>query len=469
MEFFMSRLERELNKVIAKNKLELSIFIKKKLKSIPFAMKNRKELVRLLPIIIANTNMDNCNWMNNAFFVQESNFLDILIDNINNFPMEEKNGLLYKVFSIFDFLILNENQAKKVIDKLLESNYQLDTYIIESLYNVIQRDNPKVAEYMLKKYITDPKLCNACIPIVVHEEKKLRLFHQNIDFILEHIKEFDLYMLKHRLKEEEEVVLKIKNKIEENKKENVTTIVRNLYQNFLNIGGIRLEEETTKQMETILEVVYLLVEDICKNEGTKVSDMEILNSGTFSTALRIGDKVIKIGCKRGTKTFPNNPYVNAMLLRKDFPLNENISLFVEVSERVDTNTEITEEELYQLYKKVRDLHLVWFDVTTRNVGRLLKDNTIHWRQDLTITDERLGLQPMRGNEVLKAGEIVILDNDFICDENDISKEIAVYATPLQKKFEARYQQEKRMEITSNQEELEQPNLTASQEIVPKKR
>ena len=58
--------------------------------------------------------------------------------------------------------------------------------------------------------------------------------------------------------------------------------------------------------------------------------------------------------------------------------NEENKIFLEVTERVDTKTEVTTEELYQLYKKIRALGLVWTDVAKRNVGRLKKDNIVHW-------------------------------------------------------------------------------------------
>lgn len=74
-----------------------------------------------------------------------------------------------------------------------------------------------------------------------------------------------------------------------------------------------------------------------------------------------------------------------------------------------------------MYKKLRDLNLIWLDVGYRNAGRLLKDNKINWREELPLTDERLGLQPYIGSKTLKKGEIVILDNDLIYHENDHKK------------------------------------------------
>ena len=191
----------------------------------------------------------------------------------------------------------------------------------------------------------------------------------------------------------------------------------------------------------ILEIIYLIIEDVCRNEKVNIASVTRIGSGAYSNVLLVGNKVIKIGLKRATKSFPNNPYINAILLRKEFPITDNESFFVEVNERVDNECDINNEELYQLYRKLREIHLIWLDVEKRNVGRLLKGNKIYWREKLPITDEILGLEPYRGNEVLKMGDIVVLDNDLIYDENSpyIYRQSSTF---LQKEFEKRYQKER---------------------------
>lgn len=221
-----------------------------------------------------------------------------------------------------------------------------------------------------------------------------------------------------------------------------------------------------EELQTIIEVVYLIIEDICKNEKINISDTKILDSGAFSSVLEIGDKVIKIGRSRGTQTFPNNPYINATLLRKEFSLSNNNSFFIEVNEKVDTKSEISEEELYQLYKNLRDLNLIWLDVAYRNAGRLLKDNKVDWREELPLTDERLGLQPYIGTKTLKKGEVVILDNDLIYHEND--PDFPTYSHfPLYERFEKKYQEEKKESII--QQPIEEKEAGLEQGNPPKKR
>ena len=176
-----------------------------------------------------------------------------------------------------------------------------------------------------------------------------------------------------------------------------------------------------------------------KNENVKFSDITY-NGGGFSRILLIGDKVIKLG-DRVTKSFSNNPYIIAPLLRQEFAIN-NEKCFAEVTERVDTSIKPSKEELYQLYKNLRNLGLKWTDIKEANVGRLKKRNIIHWKENLNPTEEVLGLGTKKGKVILEKGELVILDADFIYDENDPNINYT-NNKPLHDEFEERYQTEKK--------------------------
>ena len=195
-----------------------------------------------------------------------------------------------------------------------------------------------------------------------------------------------------------------------------------------------------------------MILEVMKNENVKFSAITY-NSGGFSRVLLIGDKVIKIG-DRVTKKFPNNPYIIAPLLRKKLEINGE-SCFTEVTERVDTDKQISREELYLLFKNLRNLGLVWTDIKETNVGRLRKDNIIHWQENLYPTDEILGLDTKRGQTLLKAGDLVILDADFIYDENDPNIQ-HTDRKAIFDEFERRYQMEKKQSkegIIHNKEDV----------------
>lgn len=91
------------------------------------------------------------------------------------------------------------------------------------------------------------------------------------------------------------------------------------------------------------------------------------------------------------------------------------------------------KELYQLYKKIRYLGLVWTDVAKRNVGRLKKDNIVHWNTPLYPTDEALELKKYINAPQLKKGDLIILDADHIYEGYKYNL--------TNKEFEDRYQEE----------------------------
>ena len=72
-------------------------------------------------------------------------------------------------------------------------------------------------------------------------------------------------------------IQKIKRKIDLTKKESITTTIKRSYNYFLeekekSIIDKKMEEE----LQTIIEIVYLIIEDVCKNEKINISDTNIL-------------------------------------------------------------------------------------------------------------------------------------------------------------------------------------------------
>lgn len=294
---------------------------------------------------------------------------------------------------------------------------------------------------MLDTYLKNEKTCNLIIEIMFSKEICPNLILENLNEILkkEHL---DLLAFKTNITNNPEAITKINTTIQNNPKHHLIKSITKICIDFIGIEPTNLSTYETKNFNTILEIIYLIIEDICKNEQIPLSNIEILNCGAFSVVLQIGHKVLKIGCSRATKSFPNNPYISAILLRKEFFINEKTSIFLEVNEKSNTQTKISKKELYQLYKNLRNLQLVWIDIAERNVGKLPKKNKIYWREELPLTDDRLGLAPYRDTTTLQKGDLVIIDNDLIFDEND--PEIVHYNCALQKEFEAKYQLEKKI-------------------------
>lgn len=195
--------------------------------------------------------------------------------------------------------------------------------------------------------------------------------------------------------------------------------------------------------KTLVDTLKLAIKEICQNEGVTYGDLEYLGAGGYSYVIGVGNKVIKIGKDRETKTFPNNPYIIAPLMRESIPVSDmGDSVFLEVMEKVDTKTKVTEEDLYQLYRKIRNIGLIWTDAEKGNVGFLLKDNVVHWNEPLAPSDESLELGKFREAPLLKKGELALLDADSLYDE----KTPGLWESFKYNKYELRYREERAKEM-----------------------
>lgn len=209
------------------------------------------------------------------------------------------------------------------------------------------------------------------------------------------------------------------------------------------------------------ELVALFIEDMMKHENVLLKDVVSAGSGKTGINLKIGEYILKVGRTRRTKTFRNNPRILQPIIRREIEVSTEEKIFVEVQNEVDTEWFKREknvfETMYQVYKDIRDAGLFWSDVGFRNVGKLLKDNKINYEttvHDLEGNIIRKEIEPaekatgIKGgtDKILKAGDYVILDTDFIFEENDLpdnrtTKEMLIDL--FYNNFELRYMREKK--------------------------
>jgi hypothetical protein len=287
--------------------------------------------------------------------------------------------------------------------------------------------------------------CDIPYSAIKYKGNNKQIIYDNLPLFIENAQ--NLYTLMNFVKDNPIALSQVKDYIDNNEEKAINSI-------FCETDNlVKIKDPTLK------EIIKLMVLDVMKNENVKFSEITY-NGGGFSRVLLIGNKVIKLG-NRVTKNFPNNPYIIAPLLRKELEFNGE-SCFAEITERVDTSTKPSKEELYQLFKNLRNLNLIWTDIKEINVGRLKRENIIHWRENLNLTEEVLGLDTKRGETILKDGDLVILDADFIYDENDpninYSNNKALY-----NEFEERYQKEKK--IIENQEKNKNLNVNEFHESI----
>ena len=110
---------------------------------------------------------------------------------------------------------------------------------------------------------------------------------------------------------------------------------------------------------------------------------------------------------------------------------------MEINEEVDTKN-ITDADVYYVYKELRKQRLVWTDPKKENLGRLIKDNKIYFDGVDKVDKNSTGFLT-DSDYSLKAGDLVIIDTDFIYDEDDL--DYLNHVTFLWPRFEQRYQDE----------------------------
>lgn len=416
----------QVDRAIKKGKLETFMLKKGK--------KDKEKIKNYSNYIIENSH--TYDWLLSYFLVYDGEeLLEAIIDNYDKIK-ETNYEMLYIIRKICTF---QSEKAIIYLDKLVP---KLESYNIRELMEEL-KDKDEILIHIIDKYITDKNVGLDLAESLLRKKIYTNKVYENIDSIIENNSN-NLFKLLITNELPEEIRTKIKKTIahsEDYLEETVQTILKDIYKSQYTKEKIKVGSDTIK----------ILIKEICQNENKDYGDIKYLGAGTFSYVLGIGNKVIKIGRRRNTKTFPNNPFIITPLMRETIEIDNDLSIFLEVTEKVETNIEITDEELYNLYKNLRKIGLVWTDMAWRNVGRLTKDNIIHWNTKLEPTNESLELQEKRGDIVLKKGSLVILDADHIYDEKteEAQKELS------SSKYEERYQKE----LTSSQyEEQHQKKL-----------
>lgn len=400
-----------LNKALSSNRIgKLEAFLLKEGK------RNKDKIRKYADYILKNCS--DYNWITSYLIMYDG---DELIDAIiNNYNKLKENNI--DTYSIINRITKYSNDKLiSYIDKLIPV---IDDFTLRNILDKI-KDNEEVMNYIIDKYLINSTISIKLTSFLLKNNLYIDKVYQNFDNIISNnIK--DLYELKKQGTLNEEASTKI-SKIVQNNEEYLNNTIEDI------LKEIYGEKFNSKDFKVGIDTIKIIIKELCQNENKTYGDIEYLGKGTFSYVLAVGDKVLKIGIKRYTNSFPNNPYIITPLLRESIKINEENKIFLEVTERVDTKTEVTTEELYQLYKKIRALGLVWTDVAKRNVGRLKKDNIVHWNTPLYPTDEALELKKYINASQLKKGDLIILDADHIYEGYKYNL--------TNKEFEDRYQEE----------------------------
>ena len=137
----------------------------------------------------------------------------------------------------------------------------------------------------------------------------------------------------------------------------------------------------------------------------------------------------------------NNKRFLKPLYRSEILDNDKKSFLfcIEITEYVDTSN-ITKDDVYMIYKELREKGLVWSDCKESNLGRLIKDNRVYFN-DIDYVSKKATGYDCDNSEVLKKGDLVIVDTDFIYDEEEFFMNGYFPISDYVYEFEKRYKNE----------------------------
>ena len=170
--------------------------------------------------------------------------------------------------------------------------------------------------------------------------------------------------------------------------------------------------------EKLLDTFRIILEELIVNEEINYHDIKPLDRGAYSNVILVGDKVLKVGKRRSNFNIRHNKRFLKPLYRQEINsiYNNDVFLCVEITEKVDTEN-VTHDDLYDIYTELRDEGLIWVDCHLSNLGRLIQDNTIYYEGIEKVDINATGYLT-DNEEVLKKGDIVIIDNDYIFTEEE---------------------------------------------------
>ncbi len=210
-----------------------------------------------------------------------------------------------------------------------------------------------------------------------------------------------------------------------------------------------------------IDVLMEVLKEIVEQEGIELADIHRLGNGSYSTAYSVGNKIIKTSFNE-LQSFAiqrNAERFIQPIFRHRFQYNnkdgENVKGVMEVEEKVDMDTQITEDELYEVYKNIREHGMIWTDIKTNNVGRLMRDNTIYVdgirnpeEGEKHVYAPNLGFIEDSEIGILKKGEVVLIDLDWVFPlapdaKRDYSIPVPFNREPEVLEFERRFQKERK--------------------------
>lgn len=383
--------------------------------------------------------------------------LDKILWTIN----EETNGyyLRYKIRDIlkenkldetfvlenFDFLIMNVNSNNFArFLNYISTEATLSDNVLKKLSIFIRRF--KTGDILDKEQ-------EAFLTMMTFLPGYKKVFYKNMRNIIESISPGVLFEKASLLRE---ISPRYSKKINEIINLNQDKICRHILFSCLSKNGNN--EFSIKDLNDYSLTLQILLREVLKSERKKLSDVEDVGEGVYSKNYKIGDKVLKIGAPRETYFIPNHRRILQPLARINLTNSNHKSIgTIELTSEENASKEaldkITEEDLYRIYKELRDDGIVWGDPKKDNLAILKRKNIPMLNgKPFYVNPSSVGFKnDLNGVRPLDKGDIVIIDTDYLYREEQKNKKGNTNSYVLA--FERRYQNEKKQENVSIQNRL----------------
>ena len=274
-----------------------------------------------------------------------------------------------------------------------------------------------------------------------------KYFNDNLEILLGNIPNEYILFLATKNKIEKDLVKNRDGFFKEKNQEILNNFLTENKKEYIEFLFFRSDKEKTKEEEISIDLVLELIEEILEHENLKYKDIQYIGGGAFSEIIKIGTKIIKVGKKRHNYEIPYDKTILQPIIRVDLSKISNIDTTIEVMENVDTNFFISKEELYNFYVTLRERGIIFADIKAQNLGILLKDNKVNWNKKISLDNANKGIKNTYEEEVLKKGELVILDTDYLYTEEELPKIMAkegmmCWGSEEAFEFEEKYQKSK---------------------------
>ena len=194
-----------------------------------------------------------------------------------------------------------------------------------------------------------------------------------------------------------------------------------------------------------IDKIKFMINEVAKSQNLSFFDIKPIGTGSFSTVYRLGDKVIKIGKRRVTKIIDNN-----RLYLPD-KLEHVAGNTIEITDYLEGVGRVCDDEIYAVYKELREQGIMWMDPWFSNLARL-NSKTLESLQEKSKNRSSLPFLIENRKFIyrqLRSNDPVIIDLDHLIDETNkaeikrISKNINEFRDETRKRYEKRYLLEKK--------------------------